>query len=66
VKIYRGRLILYGCGKCIDDYEGTSGHEEFRDDLRLLYFPSVATGSRIRAAGAARTRSMRSARLRRS
>jgi len=35
-------LILYGCGDCIDDYEGISGHEEFRDDLRLLYFPSVA------------------------
>jgi len=42
VEVYRGRLILYGCGDCIDDYEGISGHEEFRDDLRLLYFPSVA------------------------
>jgi poly-gamma-glutamate capsule biosynthesis protein CapA/YwtB (metallophosphatase superfamily) len=42
VEIYRGRLILYGCGDCIDDYEGISGHEEFRDDLRLLYFPSAA------------------------
>ena len=37
VEVYRGRLILYGCGDCIDDYEGISGHEEFRDDLRLLY-----------------------------
>ena len=42
VEVYRGKLILYGCGDCIDDYEGISGHEEFRDDLRLLYFPSVA------------------------
>jgi len=42
VEVYRGMLILYGCGDCIDDYEGISGHEEFRDDLRLLYFPSVA------------------------
>jgi len=41
VEVYRGRLILYGCGDCINDYEGISGHEEFRDDLRLLYFPSV-------------------------
>jgi poly-gamma-glutamate synthesis protein (capsule biosynthesis protein) len=42
VEVYRGKLILYGCGDCIDDYEGIRGHEEFRDDLRLLYFPSVA------------------------
>ena len=42
---YRGRLILYGCGDCINDYEGISGHEEFRDDLRLLYFASLAPGT---------------------
>jgi poly-gamma-glutamate capsule biosynthesis protein CapA/YwtB (metallophosphatase superfamily) len=42
IEVYRDRLILYGCGDCIDDYEGISGYEEFRDDLRLLYFASVA------------------------
>jgi len=26
VEVYGGRLILYGCGDCIDDYEGISGH----------------------------------------
>lgn len=41
VEVYRGKLILYGCGDFIDDYEGISGHEEYRDDLRLLYFASV-------------------------
>jgi hypothetical protein len=25
IEIYRGRLILYGCGDFIDDYEGISG-----------------------------------------
>ena len=47
VEVYRGKLVLYGCGGCIDDYEGISGYERFRDDLRLLYFASVApdTGS---------------------
>jgi len=45
VEVYRGRLILYGCGDCIDDYEGISGHEEYRDDLRLLYFASLAPGT---------------------
>jgi poly-gamma-glutamate capsule biosynthesis protein CapA/YwtB (metallophosphatase superfamily) len=41
VQVYRGKLILYGCGDCIDDYEGISGYEEYRDDLRLLYFASL-------------------------
>jgi poly-gamma-glutamate capsule biosynthesis protein CapA/YwtB (metallophosphatase superfamily) len=41
VEVYRGKLILYGAGDFIDDYEGISGHEEYRDDLRLMYFPTV-------------------------
>jgi poly-gamma-glutamate capsule biosynthesis protein CapA/YwtB (metallophosphatase superfamily) len=42
VEVYRGRLILYGCGDGIDDYEGIAGHEAYRKDLRLLYLVSVA------------------------
>jgi poly-gamma-glutamate capsule biosynthesis protein CapA/YwtB (metallophosphatase superfamily) len=45
VELYRGRLILYGCGDLIDDYEGIGGYEEYRDELRLLYFVSVEPGS---------------------
>ena len=45
VEIYRGKLILYGCGDCIDDYEGISGYEQYRDDLRLLYFASILPGT---------------------
>ncbi len=45
VQVYRGKLILYGCGDCIDDYEGISGHEVYRDDLRLLYFASLQPGT---------------------
>ena len=41
IQIYEGKLILYGCGDCIDDYEGISGYEQFRDDLRLLYFATL-------------------------
>ncbi len=40
-EVYRGRLILYGCGDLIDDYEGITGYEEYRDDLRLLYLVSL-------------------------
>jgi poly-gamma-glutamate capsule biosynthesis protein CapA/YwtB (metallophosphatase superfamily) len=42
VEVYRGKLVLYGCGDAINDYEGIGGYEEFRGDLRLLYFASVA------------------------
>jgi poly-gamma-glutamate synthesis protein (capsule biosynthesis protein) len=45
IEVYRGKVILYGCGDFIDDYEGISGHARFRDDLRLLYLATVdATG----------------------
>ena len=40
--MYQRKLVLSGCGDCIDDYEGISGHDKYRDDLRLLYFASVA------------------------
>ncbi len=41
IEVYRQKLILYGCGDFIDDYEGITGYEEFRDDLVLMYFPMV-------------------------
>ena len=41
VEVYRGRLILYGCGDFLNDYEGISGYEEFRGDLSLMYFAVV-------------------------
>jgi poly-gamma-glutamate capsule biosynthesis protein CapA/YwtB (metallophosphatase superfamily) len=30
-------LILYGCGDFLNDYEGITGYEKYRDDLALLY-----------------------------
>jgi poly-gamma-glutamate synthesis protein (capsule biosynthesis protein) len=41
IEVYRGKLVLYGCGDFIDDYEGITGFEAFRDDLVLLYLPTV-------------------------
>ena len=41
IEIYRGKLILFGCGDCVDDYEGIGGYQQYRDDLRLLYFASL-------------------------
>lgn len=45
IEVYRDRLILYGCGDFLDDYEGIGGYEEFRGDLGLMYFPSLDPGT---------------------
>ncbi|MGB5148209.1 MAG: CapA family protein [Porticoccaceae bacterium] len=37
-ELHCGKLILYGCGDLLNDYEGIQGHEEYRGDLSLLYF----------------------------
>ena len=50
IELYRGRPILYGCGDFLDDYEGIGGYEEFRDDLVLVYFPTMrASDGRLSA-----------------
>ena len=42
IEVYRKRLILYGCGDFINDYEGIEGYEQFRDDLVLMYFVALS------------------------
>ena len=46
IEVYRDRLILYGCGDFLNDYEGIRGHESFRPELALMYLPALdpATG----------------------
>jgi poly-gamma-glutamate synthesis protein (capsule biosynthesis protein) len=41
IEVFDGRLILYGCGELLDDYEGIGGYEAFRADLAPLFFVSV-------------------------
>jgi len=41
IEVYRDRLILYGCGDFLNDYEGIRDHDEFRDDLVLMYFVTL-------------------------
>ncbi|WP_030543328.1 CapA family protein [Streptomyces albus] len=41
LETYRGKLVLYGCGDLVDDYEGITGYERYRDDLRLLYLAQL-------------------------
>jgi poly-gamma-glutamate synthesis protein (capsule biosynthesis protein) len=49
IEVYKDRLIIYGAGDFLNDYEGISGYEEFRDDLGLMYFVSLdsSTGKLI-------------------
>jgi poly-gamma-glutamate synthesis protein (capsule biosynthesis protein) len=50
IEVYKDRLVLYGCGDLLNDYEGIRGYEQFRGDLALMYFVSMdpATGKLVR------------------
>jgi poly-gamma-glutamate synthesis protein (capsule biosynthesis protein) len=50
IEVYRDRLVLYGCGDLINDYEGISGYEWYRGDLALVYLADVdpSTGKLVR------------------
>ncbi|MFW6288888.1 MAG: CapA family protein [Spirochaetota bacterium] len=39
------KLILYGCGDFINDYEGIGGHEEFQPWFSLLYLATLDSRS---------------------
>jgi poly-gamma-glutamate capsule biosynthesis protein CapA/YwtB (metallophosphatase superfamily) len=39
IEVHRGRLVLYGCGDLINDYEGIGGREVYRGDLGAMFFP---------------------------
>ncbi|MFW6290000.1 MAG: CapA family protein, partial [Mariniphaga sp.] len=45
MEVYKDKLIVYGAGDFINDYEGISGHEEFRGELALMYFPELELDS---------------------
>jgi poly-gamma-glutamate synthesis protein (capsule biosynthesis protein) len=59
IEVYRGRLILYGCGDFLNDYEGIGGFDAYRGDLALMYF------SEVEPAGILRTLVMHPVRVRR-
>jgi poly-gamma-glutamate capsule biosynthesis protein CapA/YwtB (metallophosphatase superfamily) len=49
-EVYRDRLILYGCGDFLNDYEGIPCRDDFRHDLVLMYFVTIdhSTGHLVR------------------
>ncbi len=50
LEIWHERLIIYGCGDLLNDYEGIGGHEDYRPELALMYFPGLdpASGRLVR------------------
>jgi poly-gamma-glutamate synthesis protein (capsule biosynthesis protein) len=47
IEVYRGRLVLYGCGDLINDYEGIGGRDDFRSELRPLYLATLDADSHV-------------------
>ncbi len=45
IEVYERKVILYGCGDLLNDYEGIGGYEAFRGDLALMYFPTLESDS---------------------
>jgi poly-gamma-glutamate synthesis protein (capsule biosynthesis protein) len=45
IEVHQGKLVLYGCGDLLNDYEGIAGQEQFRSDLALMYFPLLDAAS---------------------
>lgn len=46
IEVHEGKVIFYGCGDFINDYEGIRGHEEYRGDLTLMYFLELSSKSK--------------------
>ncbi|MFC0709390.1 CapA family protein [Azorhizophilus paspali] len=59
IEVYRQRLILYGCGDLLDDYEGIGDHDAWRGDLGLLYFADLDATGRLQALELVPTRQRR-------
>ena len=45
IEVYRGRLVLYGCGDLVNDYEGITPHGGLRSDVGCLYFATLERDS---------------------
>jgi poly-gamma-glutamate synthesis protein (capsule biosynthesis protein) len=44
-EIHRGKLILYGCGDLINDYEGITPRGDHPEDVACLYFATLSRDS---------------------
>ncbi len=42
LEVYRRKLVIYGCGDLVTDYEGIGGYEDWRGDLGGMYFATFS------------------------
>lgn len=49
IEIHGNRLILYGCGDFLNDYEGIGGHEKYRGELVAAYALDLAADGSLRS-----------------
>ena len=42
IEVHAGKLILYGCGDLINDYEGIGAHGALRSDIGCLYVATLS------------------------
>jgi poly-gamma-glutamate synthesis protein (capsule biosynthesis protein) len=47
IEVHHGKLILYGCGDLINDYEGIRAYDMFRGELGLMYFATLDHAGRL-------------------
>src|SRR5881392_3902408 len=50
IEVFKGRLILYGCGDFLTDYEGISGYENFRGNIAVMYLLDQNRSGELRSA----------------
>lgn len=65
IEVYQGRLVIYGCGDLINDYEGIGGHDQYRPELGALYLASLGEDGELGSLDIVPTR-MRRMRLERA
>ncbi len=49
LEVHRGRLIVYGCGDLINDYEGIAPHGPLRSDVGCLYRVGLADDGAVQS-----------------
>lgn len=47
IEMHEGKLVLYGCGDFVNDYEGIQGYEPFRPDLAVMYLAEISPAGRL-------------------
>jgi len=45
IEVHSGKLILYGCGDFLNDYEGIGGYEAYRPGVGFMYLPELDPAS---------------------